>query len=112
MSSDPAAHRITTVEELDESASVVRFTVRAALTDAALPLLKIVRVHGKWHQGQQETQISNGRLAALVRERPTDYDRILSHVADRGRPKGARAVHELRAWLDANVAKAVASGWL
>ncbi|MHA7168069.1 hypothetical protein ACX801_07885 [Arthrobacter bambusae] len=98
---------ITTAEELERSAAVAEFLVRAtnhSLYRFGDTLGLPVSLPCK--------RFLNRDLEQLVRERPADIDRIISYTAERGMdPDSSEAVDELREWLDSDT-PSLGDGWL
>lgn len=99
--------RIGTLRDLDGAAAVVAFLTRArrpevsrhTTTRALFP-----QVSGR--------RIANRHLERLILQRPSDIDRIVSYVQERGVDReGREPVDRLGEWLDGDV-PAVADGWL
>lgn len=57
--------------------------------------------------------VNNRDLSELIRERPEDVDRIITHVEEHGvEPRSAEDVHMIRVSLDSDAPAALQRGWL
>lgn len=107
------AHRIgkiTTKEELESYAAVVRFCTLNR-NDRNL-----TRYKGSYFGGSrfETTTLWNDHLRGLLMERPEDYDAIDSYIKERGMHiSNKRPVQALRSHLEeSGGAPAIGSGWL
>lgn len=108
---------ITTEEELDSLAAVVKLMVFVASREENSVSQQISDVK-KYHTVDGDRldgrSFKNHVFTALVRERYEDYPRILRFVSDRGVPSNKASVDALRDYLDSGEDNhdAVAEGWL
>ncbi|GAB2707748.1 hypothetical protein ACX801_07845 [Arthrobacter bambusae] len=99
---------ITTAEDLESCAAVVRFLMNTAQNSSLSTLSDLI---------EDSTRVStrvlrNKHLDALIRERPADLDRIVAYITERSMdPVSSAPVEDLRDWLDTDT-PALGDGWL
>lgn len=110
---DPAGYRVTTEEELESAAAVVRYVLHSGyhhvrtVSDRDTTLSPSTEM--PWRR------IRNRDVERLIRRRPQDVERIISYVEERGdNLERKQDVQTLIEWLDAGDegSEALDDGWL